>query len=78
MDSVPCDVLVLDMNLPDRNGFEVLDELSVSHPNVAVVVLTMLPENPYAERAIRAGASAFVTKGTDSDMLFNAIRRAMG
>lgn len=76
IDSTDVDVLILDINLPDRNGFDIMVELAKTRPKIAVVVLTMLPEYPYAKRARAAGAAEFVTKGTDSDVLVKAIRNA--
>ena len=76
IDSADVDVLILDINLPDQSGFDVIEELGKTRPEIAVVVLTMLPEHPYAERARAAGAVDFVTKGTDSDVLVKAIRNA--
>lgn len=76
IDSTDVDVLILDINLPDQNGFDIIVELARTRPEIALVVLTMLPEHPYAERARVAGAAEFVTKGTDSDVLVEAIRNA--
>ncbi len=86
----PCDVLVLDISLPDRNGLEVLAELrSASAPAragsmppkadstaPAVVVLSMHSEQQYAVRAIRAGASAYIEKASIPLELVNALRKA--
>src|SRR3990172_5147522 len=51
-----CDVVLLDISMPGRNGLEVLKQLRVDHPRIAVLVLSMHPEEQYAVRALKAGA----------------------
>jgi len=79
--AVPCDVLVLDISLPDRNGLEVLGELRAAggppkEAVPAVVVLSMHSEQQYAVRAIRAGASAYIEKASVPQELVHALRKA--
>ncbi len=77
--STPCDVLVLDISLPDRGGLEVLEELRSAGgaPKApAVVVLSMHSEQQYAVRAIRAGASAYIEKASVPLELVQALRKA--
>jgi DNA-binding NarL/FixJ family response regulator len=69
-----CDVVILDISLPDRSGLEVLGELRTGPP--AVVVLSMHSEQQYAVRAIRAGASAYIEKASVPLELVNALRKA--
>ncbi len=73
--ATPCDVLVLDISLPDRNGLEVLGELRAAG-EPAVVVLSLHSEQQYAVRAIRAGASAYIEKASVPLELVNALRKA--
>jgi DNA-binding NarL/FixJ family response regulator len=74
---IPCDVLVLDISLPDRSGLEVLEELrTAGSPPTPVVVLSMHSEQQYAVRAFRAGASAYIEKGSVPLELVNALRKA--
>lgn len=56
--SSPCDVLVLDLNLPGRGGLEVLASLRESSSPIKVLVVSMFPEDQYAIRCLRAGAPA--------------------
>jgi two-component system invasion response regulator UvrY len=74
--ATPCDVLVLDISLPDRNGLEVLAELRAAGGPAKVVVLSMHSEQQYAVRAIRAGASAYIEKASVPLELVNALRKA--
>jgi DNA-binding NarL/FixJ family response regulator len=71
---VECDVLVLDVSLPDRNGFEALEELKKTHPGIKVLILTMYSESKFAIRAFESGASGYINKETVADELITAIR----
>lgn len=70
-----CDVVVLDISMPGRSGLEVLKELKSKQPHLAVLILTMHPEDQYAVRALRAGAAGYVTKDSAPAELIQAIRR---
>lgn len=67
------DLLILDINMPGRDGLDVLKELKSSQPNLAVIILSMYPEDQYAIRTLRMGASAYLTKETSSRELLLAI-----
>ena len=68
------DVLLLDISLPDRSGFDVLSELRLLDTAPLVVVLTWHTEPSYAARAISGGAHGYVNKSVEPDVLLNAIR----
>ncbi|HHH36575.1 MAG TPA: response regulator transcription factor [Gammaproteobacteria bacterium] len=68
------DVVLLDLNLPDVNGLEVLHRIKSRWPQVAVLVLSMHGEDQYALRALKAGASGYLTKGCDPAELLTALR----
>ena len=70
----PCDVLVLDINLPGRSGLDVLHALKDEGTAVKVLVVSMYPEDQYAIRALRAGAYGYVNKGGDPQLLVQAVR----
>jgi two-component system invasion response regulator UvrY len=70
-------VVVLDVSLPDRNGLDVLKELRSDHPTLPIVILSMHPEDQFAARMLRAGASAYVAKESASEDLTVAIRSAV-
>ena len=70
-----CDVLVLDVSMPDRSGLDVLKEIKRERPHLAALVLTMHPEDQYAMRAFQAGAAGYLTKQSASAELIKAIRR---
>lgn len=69
------DVLVLDINMPGGSGFELLKELRRVDPKARVLVLTVAPEEQYGIRAIRAGASGFLTKESAPEKLIEAVYR---
>jgi len=71
------DAVLLDINMPGRSGLEVLEELKQLRPAMPVVVLTAFPEEDYAVRAFKLGASGYVTKESASDELLAALRKAM-
>ncbi len=72
--SSPCDVLVLDLNLPGRGGLEVLATLRESDSPIKVLVVSMFPEDQYAIRCLRAGAQGYLNKAGDPADLITAVR----
>src|SRR5258706_1248162 len=68
------DVFILDLSMPGRNGLETLKELKRLYPRLPVIILSIHPEDQYAVRALRAGASGYMTKETAPEELVNAIR----
>lgn len=71
-----CDVLVLDLSLPDGDGLVVLRQLLAQRPGLAVVVLSMHDGALYVQDALAAGARGYVTKRSAPDELVHAIRAA--
>ena len=67
------DVVILDLSLPDRSGFQLLSELKREYPDLAVIVLSMHGEDEYAVRALRNGAAGYVTKESAPEELIAAI-----
>jgi two-component system, NarL family, invasion response regulator UvrY len=71
------EVVILDLNLPDKTGIEVLKELKLLRPNVPVLVLSVHPEEQYAARALKAGAAGYVTKNSAPEELVTAIKKVL-
>ncbi len=67
------DILILDLNLGDRNGLEAIREIRALCPNLRILVLSMYPEELYALQAIKAGASGYLNKRAISGELIDAI-----
>ena len=72
------DVLVLDLSMPGRNGFDILKHLNYDRSQQAVLVLSMHAEEMYAVRVLRAGASGYLTKESTPYELVKAIRKVLG
>ena len=70
----PCDVLVLDINLPGRSGLDALHALKDEGSPIKVLIVSMYPEDQNALRALRAGAHGYVNKGGDPQLLVQAVR----
>jgi DNA-binding NarL/FixJ family response regulator len=71
---VPCDVLVLDLNLPGRGGLEVLAGLKESSSPIRILIVSMFAEDQYAIRCLRAGAHGYLNKAGDPAELVAAVR----
>jgi len=69
------DILLLDLSMPGRSGIELIKQVKEESPKLRVLVLTMHEEDQYAVRAIRAGASGYLTKESAPGQLVSAIRR---
>jgi len=70
------DVVVLDLSMPGRGFLEVLRDLRERHPRIKVVVLSAHPEEEYAERVLKAGATGYVSKERTPSDLLQAIRQS--
>jgi DNA-binding NarL/FixJ family response regulator len=73
--TIECDILILDMNMPGRSGLELLGDIKNLKPKINILVLTIHPEDTFALRALKAGASGYLCKDTALDELVNAIRK---
>jgi len=73
-----CDVLLLDINMPGRNGLEVLASVRETHPEIRVIMVSMYPEDQYALRSLKAGAQGYANKAGDPMQLIEAVRTVMG
>ena len=71
------DVLVLDITMPGRSGFDILKELKHQQPDLPVLVLSIHAEEQFAVRVLKAGASGYVTKENAPDELIKAIRKVV-
>ncbi len=69
------DIVIMDINMPGQNSLDVLRLMKLEKPELPVLILTMHPENQYALRALKDGASGYLTKSGAPDDLVSAIRR---
>lgn len=72
------DLVILDISLPGYDGLEGLDEVRRHFSTVPILILSMYPEERYAIRALRKGASGYITKAMAAEELIKAIRKIMG
>jgi DNA-binding NarL/FixJ family response regulator len=72
------DVLLLDMSMPGKSGMELIRQVKGEKPKLRVLVLSMHAEHQYAVRAIKSGASGYLTKDSASRELVSAIRKVAG
>ncbi|RII27787.1 MAG: DNA-binding response regulator [Geobacter sp.] len=69
------DLVILDISMPGRNGLDVLVEMKNIRPKLPVLVMSMHPEEQYALRAYKSGASGYLTKGSPSNELLEALQK---
>jgi DNA-binding NarL/FixJ family response regulator len=69
------DIVILDISLPGKSGLDILDELKRLRPKLPILLLSMHPEEQYARRALKAGASGYLTKESVPEELQRAVRR---
>jgi len=72
------DVLLLDMSMPGKSGVDLIKQVKSEKPKLRILVLSMHEEHQYAVRAIRAGASGYLTKESAASQLVAAIRKVGG
>lgn len=72
------DLAILDITMPGRSGLDVLRDLKAARPKLPVLVLSMYPEDQYAKRILRAGASGYMNKESAPEELIKAVRKVLG
>ena len=70
-------LLVLDINMPGRNGMDVLRDVKRTYPRLPVIILSIHPEDQYAVRCLRAGAAAYINKDSAPEELAIATRKIL-
>lgn len=69
------DVAMLDMSMPGLSGIDLIKRLKIEKPKLKLLVLSMHGEHQYAARALKAGASGYLTKDSAADQLVGALRK---
>lgn len=77
LDAGPWSLLILDISLPDHDGLALLGEIRRTHPGLLVLIFSVYPEDQFALRAIRAGASGYLAKERAPEDLALAVRRVL-
>jgi two-component system, NarL family, invasion response regulator UvrY len=78
LNKLKCDVTILDISMPGKSGLELIKEIKAAGINTKILMMTMMPEEQFARRALKAGASGYLTKDTASEEIITAIRRIAG
>ena len=73
----PWDVVLLDITMPGKGGLDVLKQIVGAQPNMAVLVLSMHPEDQYAVRVLKTGAAGYITKNTASEEVVGAVKKVL-
>ena len=71
------DMLILDINMPDRTGLDILRHVKAGHPATRVLVLSGYPERQYALNVLRAGAAGYIAKDAAPEDLLKAVRMVL-
>lgn len=78
LEKLQVDIVLLDISMPGESGLDALKELKSRYPKLPILILSVHPEHRFAVRALRAGASGYITKETAVEELVQAIRRIVG
>jgi two-component system invasion response regulator UvrY len=73
--NIDVDVVVLDYDMPEKNGLDTLIELKSLFPKIPVLILSIFPEDHYGTRFLKAGAAGYLGKASASDQLVEAVRK---
>lgn len=77
MENEGCDLLLLDIDLPGRNGIDILKLVKKDYPRLPVLMLSMYPEDQYAVRALKAGAGGYLNKSSPPATMIAAARTVL-
>lgn len=72
------DVVLMDINMPEKSGWDVMMQLKIESPKLPVIVLSISPEKDFAVKFFKAGASGYLTKASAPEQLVDAIRKVAG
>ncbi len=70
-----CDVIILDISMPGKDGIDTLKDIKAERPDMPVLIFTMYPEEQYAVRVLKAGASGYLNKENEPEELIKAIHK---
>jgi DNA-binding NarL/FixJ family response regulator len=73
----PWDLLILDITMPGRSGLDILADLKLLRPELPVLVLSMLPEDQFGKRVLKAGARGYLKKESAPEELVQAVRKVL-
>lgn len=71
------DIVILDINMPGKSGLEILKDIKASHPKLPVLILSMYPEEQFALRVMKSGASGYLRKDSAPEELVDAVKEIL-
>lgn len=71
------DIVILDINMPGKSGLEILKDIKASYPNLPVLILSMYPEEQFALRVMKSGASGYLRKDSAPEELVDAVKEIL-
>ncbi len=75
LQEIEIDVLVMDFDMPEKNGLDTLKEVKILYPKLPVIILSIFSEEHFGTRFLKAGAAGYLRKSTASNLLVEAIRK---
>jgi DNA-binding NarL/FixJ family response regulator len=73
----PWDIVICDLNMPGRSGLDALHQIRQAYPSLPVLIMSMYPEDQYALRVLKAGASGYLGKDSIHEDIIKAIRTVL-
>lgn len=70
-------IVILDLSMPGKNGIELIKDITAEYPGLPILVLSIYPEEQFATRVMKAGASGYMTKETSTNELISAVKIIM-
>jgi DNA-binding NarL/FixJ family response regulator len=71
------DLVILDISMPGKSGLEVLKDIKATHPKMPVLILSMYPEEQFALRVMKSGASGYIRKDSAPEELVDAVKEVL-
>jgi two-component system, NarL family, invasion response regulator UvrY len=71
------DIIITDLSMPGRSGLDAINQIKQQHPKLPILILSMYPEEQYAIRVLKSGASGYLSKDMAQEELVNAVRKVL-
>lgn len=75
VEKIEIDVILMDIEMPGKSGWDTMLQLKAMHPNIRVIILSIFPEDHYGVRLLKAGAWGYLTKQSAPEQMVEAIRK---
>ena len=71
------DIVITDLSMPGRSGLDAINQIKQQHPKLPILILSMYPEEQYAMRVLKSGASGYLSKDMAQEELVNAVKKVL-